>query len=109
NALHFGVGPRDRDTRFEPRDCGEMSIAPRCVVPVQRKRDPELGELRILEARRHHPNYRVRHSVELDRRTEDSPIAAVPPLKQRVTQHDDGRTADTVLVRTNPAPEHRLY
>ena len=98
-AERFHLGPRllERHVRLEARDHPHEVVAARRLVEGPRERQPELGALRVVEARRHDARYRVRLAVERHALTDERGIGPEPLPPQPVGQHDGLRAAGLIL------------
>ena len=56
----------------EPRDDAEVALIARAVPRVRLERQPELGEFRKREARRHDADHGVRDAVHANRLADDA-------------------------------------
>ena len=63
DRAHLGVGCLERDAGCEARDDAEVALVARDASGVRRERNPQLGEFRKLESRRHHADDGVRDAV----------------------------------------------
>src|SRR3954464_8876190 len=95
DQIHLGPRRFESYAGLEPRDRAQMPAAP--VVFVRRFRDRTIkfrgpaqqSNRQRLEIRRHHADYRVIASAELDRFADDVRIAREPSLPEPVTKDND--------------------
>ena len=102
--LHRGAGLGNRDVRSQAGD--DLEIV-RAVLAgsIELEQRPQVGDLGIPKALRHHADHRVWLVVERDCRTDDVGTRAEAVLPETVAEDDDLRTAGHVLVLSKGAAE----
>jgi hypothetical protein len=113
NRIHLGLGRRACDARLQPADDrqpvrstgGEQSLE----LPDRRERHPELGVVGMLEARGHHAQDFVRHTVQHDALADDGNIRAKPPHPEPVGEDDHALAAGLTVRSSEGASLQRLH